>query len=110
VNLYSVISEELEHPGSYEPPEPPEPYCIVELVAATSPGAAKFAAWRKDRSFRGTGGDVLEMPRFSVCLVARDVDLPAGLHTRGLTPDMEQVWYAAMERQDGRPKPAEAHA
>ena len=109
MNLYSVISEEIQtSAGCYEPPEPPEYGCIVELVAAETPGAAKWAAWRNDNhSFQN---DPREMPRFSIVLVARNVDLTAGIYTHTRDPDLDQVWYAAMERQDGRPRPLKASA
>ena len=64
MNAYRVISEMLYSSGAaYDPPEPPEDYCIVELVVAKSRGQAKWLAWQTDLSFNG---GVADMPRFSV--------------------------------------------
>lgn len=69
--LYEVISEVLmdhicvdhECMACYE-----EPYRIYEVIEASSPGQAKYMAWKKDKSFTG---NIRDMPKFSVKLYRR---------------------------------------
>jgi hypothetical protein len=80
MNLYRVISEELgvTIPILDDGSGPEEPYRIAHLVAAESPAAAKWAAWKSDRhSFED---DPREMPKFSVYKVKTNIDLTAGFY------------------------------
>jgi hypothetical protein len=79
MNVYRVTSEELETRVSAYSVDPPEIYCIAELVAAATSTKARWAAWRSDRE--SYTGDVRDMPRMSVRLVATGLDIPAGIVT-----------------------------
>ena len=82
MNLYECVSEQLmEHvPILDDGTGPDEPYAIVELIAAKSPSAAKWAAWKSDRN--SFTADVRDMPHFRLRCVAKNVVLSAGIHAR----------------------------
>lgn len=84
MNVYQVVSEELT--GYYNVGEfsVPEPYCIACLVAAKSPGQAKWIAWKSDFDFRRHGPSVVDMPKFSVKMVRKNEDWPEGILPDGL--------------------------
>jgi len=83
VNIYVVVSETLAsvvcedwfNNACHE-----EPYCIAELVAARSRGQAKYLAWQTDtETFES---DMQEMPKMSVKICEKDVDILAGIVTK----------------------------
>lgn len=77
-NLYFVLSEQLEETVWIDRVAylgHNEPYCIAELVLATSPGQAKWMAWKTDENT--FTGNVKNMPKMSVRKIASDFsDLP----------------------------------
>lgn len=87
MNVYRVVSEPLEYQVIIDPEigGPWEQYCIAEMVAAPSPGRAKWFAWQSDDGFGGSwnGGDVADMPKFSVKMIRRNEDWPEGLLSTG---------------------------
>ena len=68
MKLYLAVSEQLEQCYDGYSLDPPEPYCIAELVVAQSRNQAIWLAWKSDRSFTG---DVRDIPRFSCRAKAR---------------------------------------
>lgn len=88
MNLYRCVSEQLTSFGRYDPPEPPEDYRIVELVAAETRGRARWLAWSTDRdSFTGS---VVDMPKFSIVCTRRDVSAPEGILVYPFRP----IWWS----------------
>jgi len=83
MNIYRCVSEGMTgyHYSWYYPEGfgMPEPYCIAELVAAETPGKAKYAAWKTDRDSFSFG--MADMPKFSVVRTRQNVNLPAGVIT-----------------------------
>ena len=49
MNIYYVLSEGLWTDGCSDPPEPPEPYRICELVVARSRSQAQYLAYKQDQ-------------------------------------------------------------
>ena len=82
VNIYLVVSETLSsvvcedwfNNACHE-----EPYCIAELVAARSRGQAKYLAWKTDKETFES--DMREMPKMSVKICEKGVDVLAGIVT-----------------------------
>lgn len=84
MNIYRCVSEVMmSHP--YDPYEAPEPYAIVELVAAETPGAARWMAWKTDGGFTGQARD---MPKFRVVRTRCGVGLP-----RGIITNWREAWW-----------------
>lgn len=83
VNIYLVVSETLSsvvcedwfNNACHE-----EPYCIAELVAARSRGQAKYLAWQTDKETFES--DMREMPKMSVKICEKGVDIPVGVATK----------------------------
>ena len=81
MNIYRVISETLTdiicedwfNQACHE-----EPYCIVEFVAARNPSQAKYIAWKTNDDF---SYDFRDMPKFSVNLCVKDIDIKSGIVT-----------------------------
>ena len=75
MNVYEVVSEALERGGNFHgfDPEPPESFCIAELVVARSPGQAKYAVVKAhDNDLPGF--TIADWPKFSIHLVKRNVE------------------------------------
>lgn len=73
MNLYFVLSKNIHEYGGQEDAygyDPPEDYCIVELVIAKSAAQAKYIAWKKDDPF---AQNIEDMPKFQVRLRQKDV-------------------------------------
>ena len=68
MDLYLVVSEGMTAWESHY--EPPEWYCIAELMVARNRSQARYLAWKADRnSFSYDFGD---MPKFKIRLRIRD--------------------------------------
>ena len=69
MNVYFVISEELEEVGGgwYEPPQS---YRIAKVVRARSGSQARYLAWRSDKA--SSRDILLDMPRFNVRLLGHE--------------------------------------
>ena len=74
-NLYLVVSEDLQNYGDYY--NPPDIYCIAELVVARNYSQARYLAWKTDYYF----GDFIDMPKFQVRIKRKNVKGPARLVT-----------------------------
>ena len=61
MNLYLVVSENLNTSYSTLAIEPPEPYVIMGIVNAKNPSQAKYLAWKSDKNAES---DIREMPKF----------------------------------------------
>lgn len=79
MNLYLVISEELEYHAIIDPEigGPWEPYWIAELVVARNHSQARYLAWKADRYGCRWDYDLREMPKFAVRLKEKGVEGPA---------------------------------
>jgi hypothetical protein len=90
MNIYYVLSEVLSVtiPILDDGTGPEEDYAICELVAASTRSRAKWAAWKSDRD--SFDGDVRDMPRFAVRLLAKGVDVP-----EGILPHDSEYWALA---------------
>jgi len=64
VPVYVVVSETLTSGGYYL--EPPEWYCIAEIVAARNRSQARYMAWHHAEPSISKGESLREMPRFTV--------------------------------------------
>ena len=88
LNLYLVVSEELQTWGGWY--GPPEFYCIAELVVARNRSQARYLAWKTDYSF----GDFRDMPRFRVNIKKKDVEGPPRLATKEyIGIEHERLWW-----------------
>jgi hypothetical protein len=88
--VFFVISEEIVmHRGSYEPPEPDEYGCVIEIVAARNRSAARYLAWKNHRRFEAS---FEEWPKFSV----RKLGVTAG-PPRVMESDEADPWYRFMD-------------
>ena len=77
-NLYLVISEPIEQYAGWACLlEPPETYCIAQLVVATSHKQALWLAWQED-DYSYTG-DVNDRPKMSCNLRFKDCNRPVGI-------------------------------
>ena len=72
--LTSIVCEDWFNNACHE-----EPYRIAELVAARSRGQAKYLAWQMDKETFEMG--MREMPKMSVKIREKNVDVPAGIVT-----------------------------
>ena len=72
--LTSVVCEDWFNNACHE-----EPYCIAEIVAARSRGQAKYLAWQTDKETFKL--DMREMPKMSVKLCKKDLNIPTGIVT-----------------------------
>ena len=90
MNVYEVVSETLERGGGFYgfDPEPPESFCIAELVVARSPSQAKYIVCKAEASHLGR--DLTDMPKFSVRIVKRNVDGECRIVSED--PDFELCW------------------
>ena len=82
VNIYLVVSETLSSvvcEDGFNNACHEEPYCIAELVAARSRGQAKYLAWKTDKETFES--DMREMPKMSVKICEKGVDVLAGIVT-----------------------------
>lgn len=87
MNLYFVLSEQMEYRYSYW--EPPEPYRIVELVVARNRGQAKYLAIQNDKEH--TSSPVSDYPKLSVRLLVKDLpNTEAEIVTTN--PDYQHYW------------------
>lgn len=78
MNVYGCVSEELTYTEHIldDGSGPQVPYAIIVLIVAENRAKAKWLAWKTDReSFTG---NIVDMPRFSVRRICRDVDIPVG--------------------------------
>ena len=83
VNIYLVVSETLSSvvcEDWFNNVCHEEPYCIAELVAARSRGQAKYLAWQTDKETFES--DMREMPKMSVKICKKGVDIPVGIVTK----------------------------
>lgn len=89
MNVYQVVSEPIQYQEIIDPEigGPWEEYCIAELVAAPSPGRAKWLAFKSDRECQRWFGNMHDMPKFSVKLVRKDEPWP-----EGLCSEQEHLW------------------
>lgn len=82
MNVYQVVSEVLQYEETIDAwiGGPMVDYRIGEIVAAPTPGRAKWIAWASDsESFSQYGNDIRDMPKFSVKLVRKDAACEAGI-------------------------------
>lgn len=88
LNLYLVVSEQLENYGDWY--EPPETYCIAELVVARNYSQARYLAWKTDWS----SGDFRDMPRFRVNIKKKNIEGPPRLASEEYSSlEDERLWY-----------------
>lgn len=85
MNVYQVVSEPIQYQEIIDPEigGPWEEYCIAELVAAPSPGKAKWLAFKSDRECQRWFGNMHDMPKFSVKMIRRNEDWPEGILPTG---------------------------
>lgn len=93
MNLYLVISEQLEDHGDWY--EPPEIYCIAELVVARNRSQAKYLAWKQDKNSFYPGYFIDEMPKFRINLKMKGLEGPARIVSND-TKFLEDAMWAAL--------------
>lgn len=69
-----MVSEELQSYGDYN--DPPDIYCLAELVVARNRSQARYLTWMTDWSF---GGSFVDMPKFKVRIKRKNVKGPSRL-------------------------------
>jgi hypothetical protein len=88
-NIYFVLSEVIEDHVNCCSLDPPEDYCICNLVVAEKHSQAKWLAWKKDNKY---GYDISEMPKFKVHVKKKDVDMPIGIIEDSHKPEYDEFW------------------